>query len=612
MKSPRQWLSETFKSPRARRVAELIGRTFSFTEYWRYRAPTIVDRTRTDYMFYDRLRRGKAQGFELSGMIVQPATAIKSAFVLDKEGFSIALNDEAVDGRRRGNVQYTNDQLSDFTRSNHATFLNMIQDLSVLGDQFVFINPDGTLTIPSPETVQVKFDPLDYRIPISYTIKTVSEESTIEDTWTDTMRTVVVKNKRLRPTGGYDLDETTFTYPNLLGRIPVVHFANKRSGSETYGRSDFESSLRMLARYDVLFEKLIDGLELHGNPIPTLEGLKDIQETINANATSSEETYIDDAGVTEQRTVMRFDRMPVILVGEGGSFKFSSPIVGFSTDILNGLRALFTLYLNAQHTPEVLYGGSRDLTRPAAEAQMPPFIAYCESMRTDLEGTPVNDAGYAERGGLYQLFDLWLRVRRISDPRIVVSKIDITWSELSIEDDKVRLQKLIYMYSQGLLSPETALETSRLVNNPGAELERAKRDQELRRELNAKVSLEQQQAQTALNTAAHQDMDPEREESPNENVPRENPAGGEPASRQVGELTVAQRVSEIARTTQSPRGLVHQVWRRERRATPALEDREQVWQRVAEFFAGQASRSAHPDLYKALQQWRAEQTLVQE
>ena len=478
----------------AQPVTEIINRVVTTTPYWKAKASKAFDATQSDYEFWDELRRGKADGFAFGALFAMPLTQIIASFVFGS-GVSAQLSD-SVEGNA-SNVEYTNDLLSRFMSRYHQMLLMMAIDLYGLGDQYVAINPDGSLSVISPELAEITPDDLDYRRYASVKITTRLDKYTITDEYSEQGRTVKVVQGYATGGGGKAVSEQRFE--NLIGTLPIVHFANDRGTNELYGRPIYEALYKLMSRYDDLIEKAIDGAELMGNPVPVFEGMENINETVSANKTQDDETYTDSDGNEETRTLLRFDRLSAIFVGKGGAFNFKSPAGGFTGDIRNMLKALFLLMLDYTRVPEAVWGGAINSSKASADAQMPPFYQYIDGRRMALEGIGADEGlGLQPKGGLYQLIDVWLRTKALTDPRVVVGPTAIEWPELEAENGELNLKWVSYLRGMGLLDDETVLRLFGQLDDPAAVLEQARKEAEERQakqeEFQARLQDEQQRA----------------------------------------------------------------------------------------------------------------------
>lgn len=435
------------------RVKEIIGRArIATTNFWRViRSYYSVDTTKTDYQWWDKFRRGKQAGYEFSGLFAKPITEILASWVMG----------EMIEPRLVDQDDYTDNLLQKFFKRVHGTLVNLVIDLYALGDQYIIINPDGSLSIPSPDLVEVAYDPLDYRRMVKVTITSRLEQATVTDEYRLDGRTVTIKwQTRERK------DTETFTYQNLIGKLPVVHLANDRSGNETNGRPVYESLQHLYDRYNNLVEKMVDGAELMGNPIPTFEGIDSIDAFLAANQTSPVDTFYNENNVEQEHVQIDFDNLPAIITGAGGKFKFSSPGNGFTDDVRNTLKTLFVLVMEHTRIPEAVWGLELSSARATAIEQMKTFHMYIWQKRWQLQGQGADaDLGMEAKGGLLELCDIWLRMRAITDRRVKVAPVTLKWSELAQMDEQLKYQKTESAHNKGVITDETYLKNLDIVED---------------------------------------------------------------------------------------------------------------------------------------------------
>ena len=463
-------------------IREMIGRDTlplanRVTNLYRARAISTWDRTKPDYAFWDKFRRGKAVGYELSGTLAKPIIQTLISYIVG-ERLTIRLAKPSGEEDARA---YTNRQLAKFLERNLSGLVSMLDDLYSMGDQYVIVNADGTLSIPSPDTVDVVYDLLDYRRMVSVTITSEFDAATVMDTYTADLRTLRIKWKQAvtlddgtaRPIGS----ENVSIFPNLLGVIPVVHFAQGRSGNETNGRPIYEALLHVFSRYNDSLEKALDGAELLSNPIPAFEGLADIDETYNANAIDDPNGELDSSG--KVRKILDFSRIPALFLGAGGSFRFASPSTGFTSDIREMLNVLFWLVIEHSRISEGAWGTELSSARATAQEQSKVLMMFIRFLRLALEGVGRDDEeNLPAESGLLQLADLWLMTKRLTNPRIVVEQVVIEWEELNQQDEALTFEKVKYADAAGYLSNQTTLELLNLVDDASAELEKARAEAE--------------------------------------------------------------------------------------------------------------------------------------
>lgn len=503
-------------------IAEMIGREALLVDsFWPSHASTTADATRTDYKFWDRLRHGKAEGFEFGGLFAKPICEIVASWVIG-ELPTVTLLEPGEAGVEDDPRNYTDRMIERFLLYNHALLMTTVEDKYGLGDQWIIINPDGSLSVPSPDTVSIDVDPTDYRRVVKVTITTKFRGVKTTDEYTEKQRRVTVEE--------YPKDPKVTTYTNLLGRIPVVHWPNDRRGNELFGRVLYEPMFRLFSRFDSLIEKALNGVELVGNPIPVFEGMENVAETIAANSVPDTEQYAGLDGSTVTRNVIAFDTLSAIFVGKGGSFSFKAPAAGFTEDITAMLRMLFLLICNFARIPEFLWGGAVEASKASTETQMPPFVQYIQSMQVKLAGQGTDeDLGLPARGGLYELIDVWLRMKALRDRKIVVDTLQVEWPDMTAEAAQIKLQKIIYADSQGYLPRGKALGLLKLVANAAKVIAQADREVAMR------PPDETEDWRTQMNAAAHKNAQPgvDEDDDPKVTDTPESAAGGIPGERRT-------------------------------------------------------------------------------
>lgn len=452
-------------------VAEIIGRSappyMQSALYQSRYAITTVDATVPDYAFYDLLRRGKQPGYRLGALFARRVERLFSAWVFG-EGVNVMLNKDIAETYDAAAVEYTNQQLANFVGGlldagqdndgddpdrddqDGSLLLNIFEDAMGLGDQYIFVNVDGSLSIPSPDTVTVVRDPLDYRKVLAVRITTRLQAVTLIDEYTATGRTVTTK---------VGDEETVEEYPNLIGRIQFVHVAHDRSGNETNGHSIHEDLLKLYDQYDDVLHKQLDGAKLLGNPIPTATGLEDPTAVIDANKPLVPADYVDRDGNIVTRPELNIDHNSFMLIGKGGDFKMVGPNVGFTTDTKMALDSLFMLLLWRLGITESLWGGELSSARATSDTQLLQFAK-------ELRGLQKDNGGWVAR-----LCKIWLQFKALVDPQIIVDKLTVEWPAAVQEDKALLLQFANAAWTAGVLTPETYLKLLELVDDPKAEVQ---------------------------------------------------------------------------------------------------------------------------------------------
>lgn len=434
---------------------EIIGRyTAGEVDLWTVRtvvAPKTIDETKPDYEFWDKFRRGKALGYKIGALFAKPITDILSSWEMG-QGFVAKLEQDKETGESTEAPDYTNAELADFLNKNHALMVDVEKDKLALGDQYVIVNPDATLSVAPPNTVAVSRDPLDYRRITAYTITTKANGYTIEDQYRADGRIVTISKGS---------EKMVQRFENLIGEIPVIHFANEKSSNECYGHPVYEALLPLFEEYDDVTYKMIDGVKLMGNPVPSIEGLEDLTQVENLNQTQDDDEYTDKDGNDETRKTLRFDKNPLFLIGKGGSLNFKGPQAGFTGDAKTALGLKFLMMLDHTRIPEYLWGGAIASSMASAETQEPPFVSYIQERQKGMEDS------------ILQLLRVWLLTKQLVDPQITIGDLIINWLPVKPESTDTMIKKVEVAKQHSLITDETALEKLDLVDDAQAEVEAA-------------------------------------------------------------------------------------------------------------------------------------------
>jgi hypothetical protein len=451
------------------RIAHIIGqftrrvkRTFDEVGFiWQ-----SVDYQQTDYAWWDAFRHGLKKGYEFASIVAISLLETIANHVMGK-GVSAILA-PVQDKRMTNKIEYTNDTLSQWMRANQKDFKQLYVDYLALGDQYVVVNPDASLTFISPNLVEQLFeDELQPGKVTGYRITVSGEKSTVITTYTDTERIIKVKKS------GQE-EFTTFTKKVLIGQNPVVPFHYNKGRNEVSGRPFYQSLLNLFSELNDLIIKGVQGGKVAGNPVPVFENLHDPDETLRLNATEEEETYFNKDGDEEERVTIKWDGSSVILLGEGGRFKFASPNVGFSKDINDLIQLLLTLVKSKGHTPDHVWGGADKTTQAGAEAETPSWVMFLEGMRDEFNGVATDDnLNIKATSGFYLLLDTWLKTKALSDPKIFVGPTILIYPDLTEFDRKLKFEIVKWAHSRTLLTNLTTLTQLKLVENPRDELEAA-------------------------------------------------------------------------------------------------------------------------------------------
>lgn len=442
----RQRVSEVFGGGGRQIIAEIIGRVSYLVTGDRWKWRRSDDRTQADYEWYDNLRRGKLETYKLGALFAKPIVEHITSWAL---GGGFRANTES---------ESTNEALADMVDKNLYGIITFVKEAMSLGDAYLVINADGTLSAVPASQVEVETDPLDYRRVVAYTITTSLETATITDRYSlDAGRVVTIKR--------VNMPDATFPYPLVAGRLPVVHLPYGASTNEVFGHPFYEALVPLFAEYDDVLMNSLLGVKTMSNPIPALEDVEDPAAELKALATSTE-TYRDSAGNTQTGAVIDIDALRI--VATTGKFNYKGP-AAFTADSWQMLKALFLLMLQHSNVPEWVWGGAIASSKASVDAQMPAWSKFIEMQRMMLEVT------------IRELLEIWLATISLYTPGVQWNlEIEIEWPEVAPADQAMHLAYVARAGDKGLITEECELELLDLVKDAAAEVAAARAEAQTR------------------------------------------------------------------------------------------------------------------------------------
>jgi hypothetical protein len=387
------------------------------------------DWARPDYDWWQRAYYCRVHGLELSGLFLRPLCSKVTAWTLgmgiewkvDSEASQIALNDW-------------------FTQHHPDLMAGMRASLKQ-GDSFLVVNADLTVTLLPPDCVDPIVDEDDYSNIIGWRVAqvmqhpdTTARRMTVTDEYYAEQRihTVAIDGKQA----------SAQTFPNLLGRLPIVHIANGLNESDTFGHPEAEALVELLQRYNTILEAAIDGNERQGRPTPVLsfETVADLNKFWDTYGVTESRELPD--GTTELVTTIGVDLTQILTVS-GAEFEYKAP-GSFTADTSVLLGLLFYLLLEHAEIPEFVFGNAIASSMASATTQMPIFERYIEGRRGEASGW------------LTETAQIVLGYLSLTTPGVTVAEPALQWKKLT-QDSALTLQSISWAFSEGLLDERTAL-----------------------------------------------------------------------------------------------------------------------------------------------------------
>jgi hypothetical protein len=384
---------------------------------------------RSDYRFYRDLYYCRTRGMELSGLFVKPIVSKLAAWTLGM-GVGWKLDNEAAQTA-----------LTDWWTAHHSDIMRAMRGSLKQGDAWLVVNSDLSVTVLPPDTVDPIVAPDDYGLIIGWRVTQVLAHP--ETTARMTLVDEYYADRRVQTTTIDGRQQSSTTYPNLLGRLQIVHIANALDEGDSFGHPEAEGLVELLLRYNTVLEAAIDGNERQGRPTPVLsfESVADLDKFWNDYGVRESRTLPD--GTAEQVTTIGVDLTQILTVS-GADFKYASP-GSFTVDTEKLLGLLFYLLLEHAEIPEFVFGNAIASSMASANTQMPIFSRMIDGRRQDAAGW------------LVQIAEIVLGYLSLTTPGLGLARAPvIQWSKLT-EDNAMTLATITWAFTEGLIDERTAL-----------------------------------------------------------------------------------------------------------------------------------------------------------
>lgn len=424
---------------RAEPIGEMIGRVAYSTRVWMYGPTLSADFTRTDYAYWDKLHRGKLPTLRLGGLFAKPMVEHVRSWALGG-GF------KADTGHAK-----TNEALAEMVTQQMRTILRTVKTMLELGDAYLIVNADGTLTEVNPDLVDVITDPLDYRRVLGYKITTTLEKATVTDEYSPGKRVVTVKMNG-------EEHVRRFAYRFLGDRMPVIHFAHEKGVNEIFGHPMVEALLSAFLEYDDVLDKSLKGVKAMGTPFPVMEKVANVEKALE-DLGARNTTFEDANGDTQTAKTVDFEELSIIITE--GEFNLKGP-APFTDDSWRVLKNLFLLFLQHGNIPEWVWGGAIASSKASVEAQMPAFSKFIEAIQEALADP------------LGALCEIWLAVTALYTPGVRALPVHVSFPPVALEDKAEQRERVKVAAEHSLITKATELRLLDLgIEDVEAEIEAA-------------------------------------------------------------------------------------------------------------------------------------------
>lgn len=475
------------------RIADLIGGT---KQLFRFRVLTgstylnTADYSNADYSYWDKVRRAQVKGLELAGLLLKPLGSKIAAWVMG----------QVVDWRLQND--YTQGKLQQWWRRHHASILRGYEESIHLGDCYLVVNADLSVTILPPNVVTPLYAETDFSQLVGWRI----EENYPDFSIPSSRMTIVDEYIGKWRTRTFLKDGTVVSgptrYRNPIGMLPVVHVANLFGSDEIFGRPEGHALPPVLQRYGDILETALKGNIRQGRPTPVIEKMGTAEQVRKFwEKFGRRETQTLPDGTVESVDVIDFDPDQLLTLGGESQFNYKSP-GSFGADAQILLQILYYLIIEHTEVPEFVWGGAIGASKASADSQLEPFLKWLEKKR-----------GYAE-SWMVALARVVLAYMEILDTKIKVEEPTFEWRSITSENGQIAVNAITWAYAAGIMDEETALTHLPLhIADPRAVLKKARAEYDLRVVKNAPNSAPNSPAQSQTNPPG-QDVPPAQAQTP--------------------------------------------------------------------------------------------------
>ncbi len=412
-------------------ISELIGRTN--TVYRRIITPQNAphrDIVQADYVFWDRAIRGCARNMEISGLLIKPIINKIASWTMGKP---IQVKAES---------PQTTEELNKWMYQNHPSVLNAYRQSLNLGDSYIVVNADLTATVIPPNVIERIVNPEDYTELIGYRIIERHPHPTVRGQW-QVIEDIYTAEQRTRYTFEQGVQQgDAEVFPNLIGKIPIIHIANNKSSDEYYGNPELEGTVELLHQYNEVMLAAIAGNIRQGRPTPAID-FKDeeaLDKWWQEYATAVIRELPD--GTTESYNTVQWSSDE--LIATVGRMYYAQP-GSFTGDTKTLLTLLYFMLIEHAEIPEFVMGTAITGSKASAETQMPIFERFIWGKRTEA------------RGWLLELLDIVQSYMVVLRMIPQIENVVILWDALTDGDGKLTQETIEWALEQGLIDQATAL-----------------------------------------------------------------------------------------------------------------------------------------------------------
>lgn len=417
------------------RLTELIGGGTRLIRFITGRVMSIspnYDSGVGDYSYYDRARKGKVRGLEISGLLIKPLGSKIASWAFGKSPKIKAGNKKATT------------KINEWWQAHASKITSAYEESLNLADMYIVVNPDLSLTVLPPNVVSPIVNPANFSEIIGWRTEITYQHPT-QPGKTQTIVNEYYADRRVWGISENGSEPVTTTYRNFIKRIPVVHIPNNQGTDEMFGHPEWEALVPMLQKYGAVFSASIEGNIRQGRATPVISKMGSataVENFWNRFGRTRQVPQPDGTNLTEY--YLDFDGDKMLTLGEDAQFDYKAPPSSSAdTSVLLGL--MFYLLVEHGEIPEGFLGSAIQGSKASLDTQMEPLVKFIQKKQS-----------YAE-GWVLELVKIVLRLMAVIDSTISVEDASIKWAELTNKDGKLVLSAVELGRKEGVLDRETTL-----------------------------------------------------------------------------------------------------------------------------------------------------------
>jgi len=417
------------------RLSELIGGGVRFVRSVTRTISSIspnYDSGTGDYAYYDRARRGKVRGLEISGLLLKPLGSKIASWSFGKPPKFKAANKESTK------------ELNDWWMQWKHKIVGAFEESLNLGDMYLVINPDLSVTVLPPNVMTLIVNPANFSEIVGWQSDIVYQHPT-EPGRTQTIRNEYYADRRVQTFLTSGTEAITTTYRNFINRIPVVHIPNNAGTDELFGHTEWEALIPMLQKYGSVFTSAIEGNIRQGRPTPVISQMGSAQDVNNFWAKFGKTRKIAHAdGTSETEEYLDWNGDKLLTLGSTATFDYKAP-PPFTADTSTLLGLMFYLFVEHGEIPEGFLGSAIASSQASLSTQLDPLVKFIQKKQ-----------GYSE-GWVLETAEIVLAFKAIINFKVLTERPTVTWQDLTNKDAATTLNAIKLGRDEHLLDRETAL-----------------------------------------------------------------------------------------------------------------------------------------------------------